>query len=98
MDPMRRIDWAGVGDEVAFLLRPKGRPRTVTVPDVVGKPMSGARQALVRAGLRPEVHRDIDRPPPVEGRVVVQDPAPGTRMRRRSIVRLLLTFPTEDRT
>jgi beta-lactam-binding protein with PASTA domain len=34
----------------------------------------------------------------VEGRVVIQDPAPGTRMRRRSTVRLLLTFPTETPT
>jgi beta-lactam-binding protein with PASTA domain len=87
-----RFDPDAVQNEVAFILRPKGLSRKVTVPDVVGKSMNDARLALVRAGLRSEVQRDQDRPPPVEGRVVLQDPEPGARVRRRSPVRLLLTF------
>jgi beta-lactam-binding protein with PASTA domain len=77
------------------VLRRKGPPRRVRVPDVVGQPISDARLALGRLGLRPQVQRDEDRPPAVEGRVAFQDPPPGTRVRRRSTVRLLLTFPTD---
>jgi beta-lactam-binding protein with PASTA domain len=91
-----RIDPQLIGDTIADLLRPKGPPRRVRVPDVVGQPMVDARLALGRLGLRPEVQRDDDHPPAVEGRVALQDPPPGTRVRRRSTVRLLVTFHAED--
>ena len=67
------------------------------MPDVVGQPMVDARLALGRVGLRPEVQRDDDHPPAVEGRVAFQEPPPATRVRRRSTVRLLVTFPTDER-
>jgi beta-lactam-binding protein with PASTA domain len=91
-----RFDPQAIGNAIADLLRPKGPPRRVRVPDVVGLPMSDARLALGRLGLRPRVQRDEDRPPAVEGRVAFQDPPPGTRVRRRSTVRLLLTFPADQ--
>jgi len=76
-------------------LRRKGPPRRVRVPDVVGQPMVDARLALGRVGLRPEVQRDDDHPPAVQGRVAIQEPPPGSRVRRRTTVRLLVTFPPE---
>ena len=83
---VQHFDPEAVADEVAFILRPKGLRRKVTVPDVVGRPMSAALLALGRVGLRSDVQRDDDHPPAVEGRVVVQDPEAGTRVRRRSAV------------
>jgi beta-lactam-binding protein with PASTA domain len=88
----RHFDAQRIGDALADLVRPKARPRKVTVPDVLGLPVSDARLALTRVGLRSEVLRDDPHPPPVEGRVALQEPDPGTRVRRRSKVRLVLTF------
>jgi beta-lactam-binding protein with PASTA domain len=93
----QRLDAQLIGDALADLLRPKGPPRRVRVPDVVGRSMREARLALGRVGLRPEVQRDADRPPAVEGRVAFQDPPPGARVRRRSRVRLLVTFSEDER-
>jgi beta-lactam-binding protein with PASTA domain len=90
-----RFDPQAVGDALADLVRPKGRPRKVTVPDVLGLPVREARLVLTRVGLRSEVLRDDPHPPPVEGRVALQEPDPGTKVRRRSRVRLVLTFPRE---
>ena len=91
---MARFDPQAIGDALADLVRPKGLPRKVTVPNVVDRSIGDARSALARVGLRIEVHRDDARPPAVEGRVAFQDPEPGARVRRRSRVRLLLTFPS----
>ena len=91
---LTRLDPQDVGDAIADLLRPKALPRRVVVPNVVGQPMRGARRRLGRVGLRPEVHRDDASPPAVEGYVVMQNPPPGTKVRRRSTVELLLTFRT----
>jgi beta-lactam-binding protein with PASTA domain len=88
----QRFDPQAVGDALADLVRPKGLRRKVRVPDVLGLPISDARLALTRVGLHSEVLRDDPRPPPVEGRVVFQEPDPGTKVRRRSKVRLVLTF------
>jgi beta-lactam-binding protein with PASTA domain len=52
------------------------------VPDVRGLTVDDARRTLGREGLRLEVHRLQESPPPVMGTVVDQDPEPGTRHRR----------------
>jgi len=91
----RHFDPQRIGDALADLVRPKALPRKVTVPDVLGRAVGEARSALARAGLRIAVHRDTTHPPAVEGRVALQEPEPGARVRRRSKVRLLLTFPSE---
>jgi hypothetical protein len=63
--------------------RPGSRPRgRTTVPDVRGLNVDEARRTLGREGLRLEVHRLLEPPAPVMGRVVDQSPEPGTRHRR----------------
>jgi hypothetical protein len=63
--------------------RPGWRPRgRTTVPDVRGLNVDEARRTLGREGLRLEVHRLQEPPPPVMGTVVEQNPEPGTRHRR----------------
>jgi hypothetical protein len=93
-----RFDKQAVGDAITDMLRPKGPPRRVEVPNVVGQPITTARLALTRIGLRVKVRRDRADPPAVEGLVVDQDPPPGTRLRRYRRVTLLLTFPANSPT
>jgi serine/threonine-protein kinase len=78
----------GIGTEAPYqsqvtLVRSKG-PDLVTVPDVEGATVEQASEALADAGLEVEVFGF--RP----GRIVrVQDPEPGTRVRRGSTVTLV---------
>ena len=51
----------------------------VEVPNVVGQPITAARLALTRIGLRIKVRRVQADPPAVEGLVVDQDPRRGRR-------------------
>lgn len=60
--------------------RPRRRAPT-TVPDVRGLFSSTCRDVASRHGLEVTVVRLTERPMPVEGLVVSQDPAPGTRCR-----------------
>ena len=73
LDPAELVEGQGPG------WRPRGR---ATVPDVRGLNVDEARRTLGREGLRLEVHRLQEPPPPVMGTVVDQDPEPGTRHRR----------------
>jgi hypothetical protein len=72
--------------------RPKGR---VTVPDVRGLNLAEARHRLAQEGLRAEVHRLEERPAPVMGWVVEQDPSPGTRHRRVQPVKNHVRHPRD---
>lgn len=60
--------------------RPQRR-RPATVPDVRGLFSGTCREVARRHGLEVTVVRLTERPMPVEGLVVSQDPAPGTRGR-----------------
>jgi beta-lactam-binding protein with PASTA domain len=65
-------------------LTPGPRPsRKVTVPDVVGLGPRDAGHAAAKAGLRTSVRRRTERPAPVEGVVVAQEPPPGSRVAPR---------------
>ena len=68
--------------------QPSRRRGRTTVPDVRGLNVDEARRTLGREGLRLEVHRLQERPAPVMGTVVDQDPEPGTRHRRAKPVRI----------
>jgi PASTA domain len=73
VDPGELLEGQGPGSI------PRGR---TTVPDVRGLNVDEARVTLGREGLRLEVHRLQERPAPVMGTVVDQDPVPGTHHRR----------------
>jgi hypothetical protein len=73
---------------------PSRRGRS-TVPDVRGLDFDDAMTTLVEEGFRVEVRRLEDRPAPVMGKVVEQDPSPGTRGRRRSRVTLHVQHPRD---
>jgi hypothetical protein len=76
------FDVGGLGEGGAA--RPKGRTE---VPNVQGLSVEDARQMLSREGFKVEILRLEDRPAPVMGTVVRQDPEPGTR-RHRGPVRI----------
>jgi hypothetical protein len=80
-DPAELVEGQGPG------WRPRGR---ATVPDVRGLNVDEARRTLGREGLRLEVHRLQEPPPPVMGMVVDQDPEPGTRHRRVEPVKVFV--------
>ena len=73
--------------------RSGGLPRVVVVPAVVGLSVVDARWRVVRARLLPVVVRTEERPEPVMGVVVGQEPAVGVEVRRGSEVRLLVAHP-----
>jgi hypothetical protein len=82
--------FVGVLEDIA---RPKGRFRRVTVPDLVGHPVTEACHVLGRLGLRIRTRTDVVKPPPIEATVVGQDPKAGTKARRSALVVLDLEFP-----
>jgi hypothetical protein len=81
------FDVGGPGDGRAA--RRKGR---TTVPNVQGLSVEDARHMLSREGFKVEILRLEDRPAPVMGTVVRQDPGPGTR-RHRGPVRIHVDHP-----
>ena len=80
----------GVLEDIA---RPKGRFRRVTVPDLVGHPVTEACHVLGRLGLRIRTRTEVVKPPPIEATVVGQEPRAGTKARRSTLVVLDLDFP-----
>jgi hypothetical protein len=84
------LDWLGFGEGGAP--RPKGR---TAVPNVRGLTAEEARLALSREGFKVEILRLEERPAPVMGTVVDQDPAPGTRRHRGLSVRLDVAHPRQ---
>lgn len=82
----------GLGEEGT----PRATVRTV-VPDVQGLSVEDARHTLSRDGFKVEILRLEERPAPVMGTVVRQDPDPGTR-RHRGPVRILVDHPRKPQT
>jgi hypothetical protein len=73
---------------------PKGRR---VVPDVQGLSVEDARHLLSREGFKVVIRRLEERPAPVMGTVVGQDPRPGTR-RHRGPVRIHVNHPRHPQT
>ena len=72
--------------------RPKSRAE---VPNVRGLTVEEARHALSREGFKVEILRLEERPAPVMGTVVDQNPAPGRLRRRGHPVRLDVAHPRQ---
>jgi len=70
-------------DETRRSRQPQWRRRKVVVPNCVGLDYLEAVHLLNRIGVRYEIHRMVDPPEPVMGRVVDQQPAGGLRVRRK---------------
>jgi hypothetical protein len=79
-------------DVIAGKLPAAARGR-VAVPDLTGLFYRSCHAVAALAGLRLAVVRLTPEPLPVEGLVVSQSPAPGTRMRRSSLVTVQLWHP-----
>jgi beta-lactam-binding protein with PASTA domain len=71
------------------------RDRTA-VPDVRGMSVEEARLALSREGFKIEVLQLEEKPAPVMGTVVDQDPAPGKRRQRGLPVRIDVAHPRQS--
>ena len=71
--------------------------RRVVVPDFLGMSVSQTPAVAVGAGIKRRVIRLVDPPPPVDGIVVNQDPAPGSRVARGSAVTLTVLHQAEQR-
>jgi PASTA domain len=73
------------------------RARDVTVPDVRGLFSGPCQDALARAGFRIATVRLTDKPVPVEGLVVDQLPAPGSKVPRFSTMTVQVWHPPSPR-
>jgi hypothetical protein len=83
-------------DGIASWLAPSRQTRIVKVPDFRGRLVSETFLHALRAGVKTEIVRLAKHPAPVDGVVVLQDPSPGTRVKRDSSVFLIVRHP-EDR-
>lgn len=84
---------AGIEEVAAWLGPGRGRSRQVLVPDLRGLPVTDARYLAAKAGVRTNVVQLALDPAPVEGRVVNQEPSPGTRVPRDATVVLDVLHP-----
>lgn len=73
------------------------RAKSTAVPDVQGLSVEDARHVLSREGFKVEVIQLEERPSPVMGTVVGQEPQPGTRRHRRP-VKIHVHHPRERET
>jgi beta-lactam-binding protein with PASTA domain len=83
-------------DGLVSWLAPSRQPRFVKVPDFRSRRVSETFLLALQAGVTTEVVRLTKHPAPVDGVVVLQDPSPGTRVKRDSTVFLIVRHP-EDR-
>jgi PASTA domain len=83
-------------DGIVSWLAPSRQSRVVRVPDFRGRFVSETFLPSLQAGVKTEIVRLTQHPAPVDGVVVLQDPSPGTRIRRDSTVFLIVRHP-EDR-
>ena len=65
----------------------------LTVGDYVGHAAGEAAQAVRRAGLRPGLDRSLGHDPALAGRVVGQEPEPGSALGRNGLVTLFVAAP-----
>jgi hypothetical protein len=83
----------------AFLvgwLAPRRRlSRKVVVPEFVGQRVSQLWHVAAKAGVKLDIKRRTEHPPPVDGLVVEQSPAPGTVVRRNTAVHLAVVHEVE---
>jgi hypothetical protein len=84
-------------DALAGWLAPKRERRVVRVPELRGMHVSETFLPALQAGIKLEVVRVTPHPAPADGVVVAQDPLPGTRVKRNSLVCLVVRHP-DDRT
>jgi hypothetical protein len=82
----------GIGGSTGRLRGPKGHG---PVPDVRGLDVDEALMTLARDGFRFDVVRLEERPAPVMGTLVDQDPAPGIRRRRGHRVTIHVYHPRQ---
>jgi beta-lactam-binding protein with PASTA domain len=82
----------GILSDLETALKP-GPPGRVVVPDVVDLMIQDASLRAGRLGLKVHTVVLTPNPAPVEGKVVRQDPQPGTKVRRGRTVTLYLEFP-----
>jgi hypothetical protein len=83
-------------DGIVSWLAPSRQSRFVKVPDFRGRRVSDTFLLALQAGVDTEIVRLAKHPAPVDGIVVLQDPSPGTRVKRESTVFLIVRHP-EDR-
>lgn len=70
-------------------------PEMVTVPSVIGKPVTEATEALVAAGFEvPAPAQEASREPP--GKVLTQEPNAGSKSEKGSLVRLVVSGDPSD--
>lgn len=70
-------------------------PPLVVVPDLLGEPLAAANAAMIRAKLHPAFAAKVTEDPP--NTVVAEIPAPGSRVRERGTVLLVIStgpYPT----
>jgi hypothetical protein len=79
------VDW--------FISAGPARPARTLVPDLRQLPVDEARHSLSRCDLRMKSVRLTEHPAPVMGIVVEQNPEPGTRVRRNSVVTVSVQHP-----
>jgi beta-lactam-binding protein with PASTA domain len=91
--PIFRIRNAeGILSDLETALKP-GPPGRVVVPDVMHLMVQEASLRAGYLGLKVHTVMLTPNPAPVEGKVVRQDPQPGTNVRRGRTVTLYLEFP-----
>ncbi|MFA5866828.1 MAG: Stk1 family PASTA domain-containing Ser/Thr kinase [Actinomycetota bacterium] len=64
---------------------------SVVVPDIKGKTLSQAQQALDAAGLKLQVEKEVTNEKVAPGRVISQDPAAGEKMKKGGTVTVVMS-------
>ena len=83
-------------DAVTTWLAPSRERRVVKVPEFRGMSVSETFLVALQAGVKLEVVRLARHPAPVDGVVEMQDPLPGTRVKRDSRVALIVRHPEDS--
>jgi PASTA domain len=82
-------------DGIVSWLAPSRQSRFVKVPEFRGRHVSETFLPALQAGVKTEMVRLEKHPAPVDGLVVLQDPSPGTRVKRDSTVFLIVRHPED---
>jgi hypothetical protein len=89
-----RVGWpAAVLDAFVSWLAPSRQSRVVQVPELRGLRVSETFLPARQAGVRLDFERLTEHPAPTDGLVEMQDPLPGTRVKRDSTVLLIVRHP-----
>jgi beta-lactam-binding protein with PASTA domain len=82
-------------DAFVTWLAPSRQSRVVKVPELRGRRASETFLPALRAGVRLDFVRLTEHPAPTDGLVEMQDPLPGTRVKRDSTVVLIVRHPED---